>query len=92
MNGLSDHLHRFWIEWNHAAMPDSRVGARLGCGVTALDLEDAKTLIAAVALDGEPLPPIARVIENVDVRTLDRGHVLPNMGDPSVRGLWFPLY
>jgi len=28
--------------------------------------------------------------EDVDVRALDGGHVLPNMGDPSVRGVWYP--
>ncbi len=58
--------------------------------MTALSVEDAKKLIETVALQGQPLPPIAEVIEDVDVQTLDAGHVLPNMGDPSIRGVWFP--
>jgi hypothetical protein len=33
------------------------------------------------------------VIEDIDVRDLhlvDQSHVVPNMGDPSIRGVWFP--
>jgi hypothetical protein len=40
---------------------------------------------------GGPLPAVVEVVENVDVRDLDEGHVLPNLGDPSARGVWFPL-
>jgi hypothetical protein len=29
--------------------------------------------------------------ENLDIRTLDQGHVIPNMKDPTLRGVWFPL-
>lgn len=61
MSGLRERLHRFWFHWHDDAEPDSRVGAGLGCGVTALDLDDAKRLIAAVALGNEPLPPISLV-------------------------------
>jgi hypothetical protein len=60
--------------------------------VTAVDAEDARNLISAIALDGSALPDIADVVEDVDVRTLDEGHVLPNMGDPTVRGVWYPRY
>jgi len=39
-----------------------------------------------------PLPfPVASSIEDVDIRTLDQGHVIPNMLPPSWRGIWFPL-
>ena len=37
------------------------------------------------------LPTIAVLIEDVDVSTLDAGHVLPNMSPPVRRGVWFPL-
>jgi hypothetical protein len=57
-----------------------------------VDVEDAKNLIRMVALRGDPVPPIAQVVKDVDLRTLDEGHVLPNMGDSSVRGVWFPPY
>jgi hypothetical protein len=54
------------------------------------DRSDAEALLAACVLAKAGLPPVREVIEDVDVRTLDAGHVLPNMGDPSVRGVWFP--
>lgn len=90
MSALQDYLHRYWFRWAEDARTDARVGGGLGCGVTALSVEDAKKLIETVALQGQPLPPIAEVVKDVDVRTLDAGHVLPNMGDPSRRGVWFP--
>jgi hypothetical protein len=31
--------------------------------------------------------PDGHVTENVDVRDLDQGYVLPDMSDPSVRGV-----
>jgi hypothetical protein len=97
MSPLRDHLHRYWFRWKAHGNPGtdpvlSRVGADLGCGVTAVDAEDARNLISAIALDGSALPDIADVVEDVDVRTLDEGHVLPNMGDPTVRGVWYPRY
>jgi hypothetical protein len=36
------------------------------------------------------MPSPLAVIEDVDVRELDQGHVVPNMGDPTVRGVWYP--
>ena len=64
----------------------------LGCGVTAFDREDALRLVTELAFDNEAVPPVKSVIENVDISTLDRGHVIPNMGAPSERGVWFPKY
>jgi hypothetical protein len=34
---------------------------------------------------------VARVVQNVDISTLEENHVRPNMGNPVVRGVWFPL-
>jgi hypothetical protein len=31
-------------------------------------------------------------VEDVDVRDLDAGHVLENMGDVTRRGVWFPSH
>lgn len=83
---LHDYLTRFWFEFDELADPPP--GARLGCGVTAMSRSDAEQLMRDGS--GRDLPPIRRVIEDVDVATLDEGHVLPNVGDVSVRGVWFP--
>jgi hypothetical protein len=40
--------------------------------------------------DRGPLPDVLEVIEDVDVCALDQGHVVAKMGDPSVRGVWWP--
>jgi hypothetical protein len=89
MPGLRDHLHRYWFRWtgDPHELPQ---GAALGYGVTGVDSQDAETLLSAALLDGAPLPTGADVVEDVDVRKLDQGHVLPNMGDRTVRGVWYP--
>jgi hypothetical protein len=79
-------LHRFWIEFDSDQAP---LSMQLGCGVTAYDREDAMRLVADT-LGSKPPQPL-RITEDVDVSTLDAGHVLPNMHAPNVRGIWFPM-
>jgi hypothetical protein len=83
---LRDYLRRFWFRWEG----NPRELSPLGYGVTAVDRRDAETLLSAAWFGGAPLPTGADVAEDVDVRSLDEGHVRPNMGDPSVRGVWYP--
>jgi hypothetical protein len=63
-----------------------------GVGVTALSHDEAQRW-ALEALSF--LPPGAaftgEVVEDVDIRTLDQGHVIPNMLPPSNRGVWYPM-
>ena len=81
-------LHRYWFTFEN--LPPMSALA-LGCGVTAHDREDAlKILKTTVFLDGE-FPTIVGLVDDVDVNSLDRGHVIPNMGSPVGRGVWFPL-
>jgi hypothetical protein len=79
-------LTRYWVEFKQEGAPTF---LRLGCGVTAYGKADALTLLQQ-ALGGE-LPAIERIAEDIDVRTLDQSHVVPNMGVPNERGVWFPM-
>jgi hypothetical protein len=91
VSGPRDHLHRFWFEFSGppTALP---AGTWLGCGVTAVDRHDAERLLAAGPFGGSELPPVKRLVEDVDVSELDAGHVIPNIGDPTRRGVWFPRF
>ncbi len=81
-------LTRFWFAFDRSdRLP---LGATMGCGVTAFTRDDAVSLLREKVFHAIPLPPLTKVIESVDVSTLDAGHVLPNMGDPTIRGVWFP--
>ena len=75
---MADLLTRFWFVTDKG----------YGIGVTGYSELDARQLIA-----NEPSlsdAQILKVIENVDVRSIDQGHVIPNMGPPNFRGIWFP--
>jgi len=80
-------LHRYWLEF--APEEGVPLGLGWGCGVTAFDLRDAVQLVT-VMLGVDPPEPV-KVTEDVDVSTLDAGHVLPNMYPPNERGVWFPM-
>ncbi len=78
-------LTRYWITFKPTV---EQTFFTSGCGVTALGKSDA--LILLTNSFGQELPPIDEIIENVAVQDLDAGHVIPNMGTPSERGVWFP--
>jgi hypothetical protein len=80
-------LKRFWIEFhlnNHYSLG-------LGCGVTAWNYNDALNILKEKIFKNDPPPLVKKVIEDIDVSTLDTGHVLPNMLPPNIRGVWYPL-
>jgi hypothetical protein len=78
-------MRRFWIEFQAGPM-----GLR-AFGVSAIDLADAFGLLKAKVFAGKDLPAVKVIVEDIDVSTLDPGHVIPNMGNVLVRGVWFPL-
>jgi hypothetical protein len=77
----------FWFTF----LPDARPPAlRFGCGVTATGIVDARRLINA-GFPSRTLPArqIDRVFRDLDPTTVDLPD--PNlMGDPDVRGVWYP--
>jgi hypothetical protein len=80
-------LRRFWLEF-----VDSPVGTLLipRVGVTAADESDAIALVSKLVFRGAELPPIRTLVPDIDLSTLDARHIRPNMGNPAVRGVWFP--
>jgi hypothetical protein len=84
------HLTRYWVEFVKEEGKALPPGVVLGVGVTAYGQDDALTIVADRVFAGE-LPSVARLTEDVDVSTLDQGHVIPNMEPPVYRGVWFPV-
>jgi hypothetical protein len=80
-------LTRYWFTFAKLAIPTP---LKLGCGVTAFSHEDAVEILKNTVFLGRSMPHIENMIENVDVSTLDQGHVIPNMLPPNIRGVWFP--
>lgn len=86
-------LIRYWIQFEFGEAPyhyASYMSLRGGCGVTAYDLADALVVLREKLFKTDPIPRIKTVCENIDVSTLDPGHILPNIGITVDRGVWFP--
>ena len=89
MTGLSaggSEVKRFWITFERETFGP----LALGCGVTALNIEDALSLIREEYPRCADGLRVKTVTEEVDVSTLHAGHVLPNMGNIFRRGIWWP--
>lgn len=84
-------LTRYWFEFDIDNAFDHPPGIGRGCGVSAFSLTDAINIMEQFVFKDSPMPPFKKVVENVDVRTLDQNHVIPNMKPPVYRGVWFPL-
>lgn len=63
-------LHRYWIEFESTGK-DFWPEYRDGCGVTAYDREEALRLLQEKVFPSEQLPPVKRIVEDIDVSTLD---------------------
>jgi len=83
-------LTRYWFEFVSKPGEVSPCGTVSGLGVTAYSYDDAIAIITAKIFTDNNMPEIKTCIENIDVSTLDKGHVLPNIGPSNFRGIWFP--
>ena len=81
----------FWFEFEAKSSFDLPPGVGIGCGVTEYDYNDALEILDTQVFTSIKRPPFKKVIENVDVRELDQGMVVPNMKAVVYRGIWFPL-
>ena len=73
-------LRRFWFP----------VLGHFGIGVTANSPQQATALAIEVATRlGWSIFCDVRV-DDVDIRSLDQHHVIPNMGPPNFLGVWYP--
>ncbi|HXC53998.1 MAG TPA: hypothetical protein VNU97_01765 [Rhizomicrobium sp.] len=82
-------LRRYWFEFESLGQ-DTTAILKLGCGVTAYDEKDATALIRDRIFSGAALPHVRKIVADIDVRSLDQDHVVPNMGSVVWRGIWFP--
>jgi hypothetical protein len=84
-------LTRYWFEFQYNHYSKLPIGLARGCGVTAHNYDDAIFLLEKYVFENRPVAPIKKAIENVDVSTLEAGHVLSNILPASWRGIWYPF-
>jgi hypothetical protein len=81
-------LTRYWFTFENLS-PNSPL--LLGCGLTAYNYDDALNIINKNILCIEKQITISNFDANIKISDLDAGKVLPNIGDVSIRGIWFPI-
>lgn len=80
-------LRRYWFKF----VPSEKLSClHLGCGVTAYDEQDARRMLVEQVFPLFETHEVAEVIADIDVSSLEENHVLPNIGIPCNRGVWFP--
>lgn len=85
-------LRRFWIEFGPSEEDGgSDLSRSRVYGVTAGTIADALALLQC-AVFHDALPPVARIIEDVDLAMLDAFHVGPNILPLHRRGIWYPPF
>lgn len=83
-------LRRFWIEFAPSEGSEGDHSRSRVYGVTAETIADALALVECAVFHDAPLPPVARVIADVDLAMLDAFHVGPTILPPHRRGIWYP--
>lgn len=84
-------LIRFWF----ITHPENKFGPK-NIGVTAYSKDLAKSIIKKEAAKNPYIEMIAvnlesaKVVEGIDIRLLDRDHVVPNIGPVIFEGMWYP--
>jgi len=86
-----DNFIRYWFDFEFETVYDLPPGIGMGCGVSAINYNDAINILDTKVFINFKRPPIRRVIEQIDIQQLDPGHIISNMRSPVDRGVWFPL-
>jgi len=87
-------LKRYWFEFDFSnpCLSRYRYLPACGCGITAFDYEDALKIMRRFILRDNNMPAFSRIVENIDISTIEDMNVRPNLGVPVWRGVWYPAY
>ncbi len=77
-------MQRYWMEIKPV---QGNLLAHRQFGITAFNQEDALAILRSrIGVEFD----VIQCNEGIDVSTLDKAHVLPNIGNVFPRGIWFP--
>ncbi len=78
---------RYWIEFSDPLLGNA-IG--LGCGISALDEAQARQILEQQVFSKLGHLQIKSIQSDIDIGSLNQNKVIPNMGDVTVIGVWFP--
>ncbi|MFC5759809.1 MULTISPECIES: hypothetical protein [unclassified Rhizobium] len=76
----------FWIEFKKGS---TGMLFRLGCGISAVDKEDAWKVVRESKTLSTMMENVSSIKE-IKASEIEKNHVLPNSGNYASRGIWFP--
>ena len=80
-------LNRYWFIFK--CPPDCHP-LNMGCGVTAYNYDDAITIIDKEIFSVCQSLEVDYCKKDIDISSLDKNHIIPNMEPVVWRGIWFP--
>jgi len=83
-------LTRYWFKFKSNTVSELPPNLLFGCGITAYNEKDALYILGLRVFKGLKIPEIVTMEEDVDIGGLDPRHVIPNMKNYTLRGVWFP--
>jgi hypothetical protein len=92
---MANSLKRYWFEFDFGDDELSRYGylpISRGCGITAYDYDDALHIMRYFLIQDKEMLRLGRVIENIDISTIEDMNIIPNLGVPVWRGVWYPAF
>jgi hypothetical protein len=69
-------LTRFWFTFNLTLRDPHPPGVLMGCGVTALNMEDALGILRERVFANHCFPDIKNTVADVDISKLDEGSLV----------------
>jgi hypothetical protein len=81
-------LHRCWLTVSGTNL---RPGSDRGVGVTAFTDQDALNILKETFPTDKYSYTVERIEFDIDLGTLDRNHIIPNMHPSVWRGIWYPM-
>ena len=84
---MTKKLEKYWFRFVQFSEPTA---LNLGCGVSAHSLQDAINIMREYIFGDNGPPEIIEQIEQIELDSLEKNHVLPNIGNVAIRGVWFP--
>ncbi len=85
-------LKKYWIRVETSAHDTNSWISALGYGITAFSREDAIDMLRTEAFEGQPMPEVVEVVEDVDEEEIQKRYGMAKLEAFLWPGIWYPTW